>query len=90
MSDKAFSAADRGKLISGELGATVMVRKTARIVATRVLEPFTVMTEHGEMRAEAGDWLVTNHPDDDPGSDLWPISDERMRATYRVAEEPLP
>lgn len=57
-------------------------RKTARIAAVKMFSPFVVKTDRGPMRGVAGDWLVTNHPDDDPGSDLWTISDERMRATY--------
>lgn len=57
-------------------------RKTARIVALQIEAPFTVETDRGVMAGQAGDWLATNHPDDDPGSDLWAISDERMRATY--------
>ncbi len=62
-------------------------RKTARILAFQSPVPFTVETDRGIMRGEAGDWLVTNHPDDDPGSDLWSISDERMRSTYEPAVE---
>lgn len=57
-------------------------RKTARIVAVKMFSPFVVNTDRGPMRGQKGDWLVTNHPDDDPGSDLWTISDERMQATY--------
>jgi hypothetical protein len=34
------------------------------------------------MAGKAGDYLVTNHPDDDAGSDLWTISAERMDNTY--------
>jgi hypothetical protein len=58
--------------------------KIARILALRIAVPFIVHTDRGPMRGEAGDWLATNHPDDDPGSDLWTISDERMAATYQV------
>jgi hypothetical protein len=61
-------------------------RKTARIVAIQMTEHFSVRTDRGPMEGSAGDWLVTNHPDDDPGSDLWTISDERMKATYEPAE----
>lgn len=61
-------------------------RKKARILAVQVDVAFVVETDRGPMRGRGGDWLVTNHPDDDPGSDLWTISDERMQATYEPAE----
>jgi hypothetical protein len=57
-------------------------KKRTRIVALLMLGPFVVETEHGPVSGNAGDWLATNHPDDDPGSDIWPISDKRLRATY--------
>jgi hypothetical protein len=57
-------------------------RKTARIIAVKMDEAFLVYTEHGPIAGQKGDWLATNHPDDDPGSDIWPISAERMRNTY--------
>jgi hypothetical protein len=62
-------------------------RKKARILAIRMTEPFTVQTDRGPMTGVPGDWLVTNHPDDDPGSDMWSISDERMRNTYEEATD---
>ncbi len=61
-------------------------RKKARVLAIRMDTPFVVETDRGPMKGAAGDWLVTNHPDDDPGSDLWSISAERMAATYEPAE----
>jgi hypothetical protein len=64
-------------------------RKTARIVAVKQTEPFIVHTEHGPISGEAGDWLATNHPSDDPGSDIWPISAERMKNTY-VSTDDMP
>ena len=60
-------------------------RKRARIVAVRMDEDFLVETEHGVMAGEAGDFLATNHPDDDPGSDVWPVSAARMAITYEVS-----
>jgi hypothetical protein len=57
-------------------------RKTARIIAVKQDKPFMVYTEHGPISGEPGDWLATNHPDDDPGSDIWPVSAERMTNTY--------
>jgi hypothetical protein len=56
--------------------------KRARICAVTVPVPFIVHTDRGPMTGLAGDWLVTNHPADDPGSDIWTISDERLQATY--------
>ena len=38
------------------------------------------------MVGHAGDYLVTNHPDDDSGSDLWTISRERLEATYELVD----
>lgn len=61
-----------------------VARKRSRILALEAQMPFTVETDRGVMRGEAGDWLVTNHPDDDPGSDLWTISRERFENTYEV------
>lgn len=57
-------------------------RKRARILAERMAVEFEVETDRGPMRGHPGDWLATNHPDDDPGSDLWTISAERMESTY--------
>jgi hypothetical protein len=62
----------------------LVLRKTARIIAVRMDKPFLVYTEHGPIAGEAGDWLATNHPDDDPGSDIWPISAARMGTTYEL------
>ncbi len=64
----------------------IAFRKKARVLAIRMDTPFVVETDRGPMKGAAGDWLVTNHPDDDPGSDLWSISAERMAATYEPAE----
>jgi len=61
-------------------------RKRARIIAIPMHVPFTVETDRGIMAGVAGDWLVTNHPADDPGSDLWSISAARMAATYEPAD----
>jgi hypothetical protein len=75
-----FSSASRNALVAHGEAATF--RKKARILAVRMTAPFVVTTEHGDMAGVAGDWLATNHPDDDPGSDVWPISAERMAVTY--------
>jgi hypothetical protein len=81
-----FTQEHRAVLIHAPDGR--VFRKRSRIIAVRSEVPFTVETDRGIMRGEAGDWLVTNHPDDDPGSDLWSISDERMTATYEPEREP--
>jgi hypothetical protein len=61
-------------------------RKTsARIIALRLDQPFIVDTDRGPMSAQAGDYLVTNHPDDDPSSDVWAISAVDMAASYEPA-----
>lgn len=61
-------------------------RKNARVIARQMAVPFLCHTSQGDIRGEAGDWLVTNHPDDDAGSDVWPVSAERFAATYTVVE----
>ena len=65
-------------------------RKTARIFAVQQDKPFMVYTEHGPLPGVPGDWLATNHPDDDPGSDIWVISAERMKNTYEPTGVPHP
>ncbi len=77
---RTFTQAHRATLLALE-GASEW-RKTARIIAVQLDVRFVVETEHGVMAGHPGDWLATNHPDDDPGSDLWIISAERMKATY--------
>jgi hypothetical protein len=81
--NRTYTQADRPELLRNEGAQTF--RKMARIVAIQMTEPFQVRTDRGPMIGAAGDWLVTNHPDDDPGSDMWTISAERMASTY-VAE----
>lgn len=86
----AFTQADRQDVIDRAMDGVRrplgVFRKKARIVGVQAGADFTVETDRGVMEGKAGDWLVTNHPDDDPGSDLWSISDERMKATYEPAE----
>ena len=65
-------------------------RKTARILAVQQDAPFMVHTDRGPMSGMPGDYLVTNHPDDDAGSDLWTISAERMANTYVLADPVKP
>lgn len=65
-------------------GRAFLMRKVARIIAVRIDRPFLVETDRGPQAGKPGDWIVTNHPDDDSGSDVWSISDERMRATYEA------
>ncbi len=77
-----FTQDDRAALL-GDYQA-VTARKTARIIAVQLDAPFIVHTDRGPMTGVAGDWLVTNHPDDDSGSDLWTISAERMSKTYET------
>lgn len=85
---KQFTQAHRvGLLAALAYGHAAVARKKARVVAIRIDEDFSVETDRGIMEGKTGDWLVTNHPDDDEGSDLWTISDERFRATYVVDEK---
>lgn len=62
--------------------ARIIAMKHARIIAIKINEDFTVETDRGIMSGVAGDYLVTNHPDDDTTSDLWTISQAQMDATY--------
>ena len=80
---KVYRQADQAELVAHPDRATY--RKKARIVAVQQDEAFIVYTDRGPMTGQAGDWLVTNHPEDDPGSDLWTISAERMANTYEPA-----
>jgi hypothetical protein len=74
---------DRPQLLGAlAFGQAHVFRKTARIIAAQIAGEFTVETDRGPMEGHDGDWLVTNHPEDDPGSDVWVISNERMTATY--------
>lgn len=80
-----YGPADRATLVGyvdDYEGGGQIVRKRARAVAVRLDFPFAVETDHGVMEGEAGDYLVTNHPDDDPTSDIWPVSAARFAATY--------
>ena len=77
---KVYGPQDRADLVSHQDGK--VMRKSARIVAVQMHEPFIVHTAHGSMSGEPGDWLVTNHPRDDESSDVWVVSAERMKASY--------
>lgn len=79
-----FTQADRQILTTHP--AVVSARKSARVLAIRLPYPFEVVTDRGLMTAQAGDWLVTNHPDDDVTSDLWSVSNDRFEATYKVTD----
>lgn len=81
-----FDSSDRDVLaLYATTGQARVIRKRARAIAVKMDFPFSVVTSQGTMAGEPGDWLVTNHPDDDPGSDIWPVSAERMAATYEDA-----
>jgi hypothetical protein len=79
-----YTQADRDELVASP--ERIVARKRARIVAVQLQHPFYVETDRGTMAGEPGDWLVTNHPDDDAGSDLWTISSERFAGTYVIEE----
>lgn len=79
-----YTSADRAAIIGNRRAVVAM--KAARLVAVRQIDPFVVETAQGTMRGEAGDFLATNHPSDDPGSDVWPVSAERFHATYVPAD----
>jgi hypothetical protein len=81
---RVYKQGDQVALVADPAG--VCYRKRARIIAVQQDQPFIVYTDRGPMTGQAGDWLVTNHPEDDPGSDLWTISAERMANTYEEVE----
>lgn len=76
-----YTADDRADLLTHPTG--FIAHKTARVVAIKLGHAFTVDTAHGQMVASPGDYLVTNHPDDDPSSDVWPVEAERFERTYQ-------
>ena len=80
-----FRQRNRPELLANP-NAKVFVKR-ARILAVQQTKAFVVWTDRGPQTGKPGDWLVTNHPDDDPGSDLWSISAERMEATYEHVED---
>jgi hypothetical protein len=77
-----ITSSDRASLVEH---GTIIARKRARIVGIVAPGPFTVLTDRGPMSGQKGDIIATNHPDDDPGSDVWPISAARYAATYEPA-----
>lgn len=89
-----FSSIDRAVIVAAveqNLAGSGMFRKTARLLAVRMPGAFEVETEHGRIGGEPGDWIATNHPDDDASSDVWPISNERLSQSYEViVKEPEP
>lgn len=86
-----YTQADRDRIIDDVLhhGFGGIFRKHSRIVAVQENEPFEVETDRGVMRGAAGDWIVTNHPEDDDGSDVWSISNDRMESTYHPWDRPV-
>lgn len=52
------------------------------IRARRMPEPFTVATLEGEMRGNAGDWLITGID-----GEQYPCADHIFRATYTLEQE---
>lgn len=80
-----YTSADHDELVESALGPepeAIVARKTARVIARKISTPFVVDTDHGQLVANVGDYLVTNHPEDDPSSDVWPVSAERFAASY--------
>ena len=67
--ERTVGQADRALLLAHP--EALAYRKRSRILAIQMQAAFTVETDRGPMKGSAGDFLVTNHPEDDPGSDLW-------------------
>ena len=58
-------------------------KKPIIVQATQIQEAWLVMTAHGQVQAEAGDWIVT----DPVTGDTWPIKPDIFQATYEPVEE---
>lgn len=56
-------------------------RKTATVLARQIDYPATVRTPEGDMKAEPGDYLVT----DNPPTHAWPVRKEVFESTYVIA-----
>lgn len=64
--------------------ATKKYRKKPIVVeAVRLTESTVVLTAHGRVRAEPGDWILT----DPTTGDIWPIKPDIFEATYEAVEE---
>jgi len=61
-------------------------KKPIEVEARRITKSELVITAHGRVRAEAGDFVLT---DPDTG-DTWPIKPGIFEATYEIVEEPTP
>jgi len=58
-------------------------KKPIVVTARRTEQAEMVFTAHGRIRAEAGDWIVT----DPTTGESWPIKPDIFEATYEPAEE---
>lgn len=57
-------------------------KKPITINARRVEESEVVLTAHGRVRAEPGDWVLV-----DPNTgDTWPVKPDIFEATYEMVE----
>lgn len=65
------------------MGNVCYARKKPRIVeAHQLSKSEMVITAHGRVRAEAGDWVLR-----DPGTgDVWPIKPDIFAVTYEVLD----
>lgn len=52
-------------------------RKTATVLARQAPTAFTIETEEGTMRGEAGDYICVG-----PAGEAWPVKREIFEATY--------
>ncbi len=58
-------------------------KKPLVVTGRQVTESEVVLTAHGQVRAEPGDWVLT-----DPRSgDTWPIKPDILTATYDLVEQ---
>ena len=53
------------------------IKKPVRIKAFRANQPMVINTLEGDMRAEAGDWIITG-----VAGEIYPCKDEIFRQTY--------
>ncbi|HEX5466698.1 MAG TPA: hypothetical protein VFW92_08515, partial [Candidatus Limnocylindrales bacterium] len=57
-------------------------RKVGYVLAEQATEPGIIATPEGDMRFEAGDYLVT----DAPPTHMWPVKREVFERTYRMED----
>ena len=61
---------------------TMYVKKRIPVNARQVIQSEVVLTAHGRVRAEPGDWILT----DPANGDTWPIKPDYFAENYEPIE----